>query len=54
MVWIPNVGKMLIYINNKRPHTRRIRLFFYKTGVITFLSDLFLEYQYPESVVIRR
>jgi putative transposase len=58
MVWIPNVGKNAYLLSIIDVHTRRILKDYFSFSikqdkVITFLSDLFLEYQYPESVVIR-
>lgn len=58
MVWIPNVGKNAYLLSIIDVHTRRILKDFFSFSikqdkVIAFLSDLFLEYQYPESVVIR-
>ena len=58
MVWIPSVGKNAYLLSMIDVHTRRILKDYFsfsikQNKVITFLSDLFLEYQYPESVVIR-
>ncbi|OAB28257.1 integrase [Flavobacterium fryxellicola] len=58
MVWIPSVGKNAYLLSIIDVHTRRILKDYFsfsikQNKVITFLSDLFLEYQYPESVVIR-
>lgn len=58
MVWIPSVGKNAYLLSIIDVHTRRILKDYFsfsikQNKVITFLSDLFAEYQYPESVVIR-
>ena len=58
MVWIPSVGKNAYLLSIIDVHTRRILKDYFsfsikQNKVITFLSDLFSEYQYPESVVIR-
>ena len=58
MVWIPSVGKNAYLLSIIDVHTRRILKDYFsfsikQNKVITFLSDLFLEYQYPENVVIR-
>ncbi|MCF6181204.1 DDE-type integrase/transposase/recombinase, partial [Lutibacter sp.] len=58
MVWIPNVGKNAYLLSIIDVHTRRILKDYFsftikQTHLISFLSRLFEEYQYPESVVIR-
>tara|TARA_R110000868_G_scaffold111773_1_gene301510 strand:- start:8027 stop:8872 length:846 start_codon:yes stop_codon:yes gene_type:complete len=58
MVWIPSVGKNAYLLSIIDIHTRRILKDYFsfsikQNKVITFLSDLFSEYQYPENVVIR-
>lgn len=58
MVWIQNAGKNAYLLSIIDVHTRRILKDFFSFSikqdkVIALLSDLFLEYQYPESVVIR-
>jgi putative transposase len=58
MVWIPNVGKNAYLLSVIDVHTRTILKDYFSFSikqdkVIAFLSDVFLEYQYPESVVIR-
>jgi putative transposase len=58
MVWIPIIGKNAYLLSIIDVHTRRILKDYFsfsikQNKVITFLSDLFSEYQYPESVVIR-
>lgn len=58
MVWIPSVGKNAYLLSIIDVHTRRILKDYFsfsikQNKVITFLSDLFLEHQYPENVVIR-
>ena len=58
MVWIPSVGKNAYLLSIIDVHTRKILkdLFSFsikQNKVIDFLSHLFLDYQYPESVVIR-
>jgi putative transposase len=52
MVWVPNVGKNAYLLSIIDVHTRRILKDYFSFSikqdkVITFLSDLFLEYQYP-------
>lgn len=58
MVWIPNVGKNAYLLSIIDVHTRKILKDYFSFSikqdkVIAFLSDVFLDYQYPESVVIR-
>jgi putative transposase len=58
MVWIPSVGKNAYLLSIIDVHTRRVLKDYFsftikQNKIITFLSDLFLEYQYPENVVIR-
>jgi len=58
MVWIPSAGKNAYLLSIIDVHTRRILKDYFsfsikKAKVIEFLSALFLDYQYPESVVIR-
>lgn len=58
MVWIPSVGKNAYLLSIIDVHTRRILKDYFsftikQDQVIELLSLLFLDYQYPESVVIR-
>ncbi len=58
MVWIPNVGKNAYLLSIIDVHTRKILKDYFSFSikqdkVIAFLSDLFLDLQYPENVVIR-
>ena len=58
MVWIPNVGKNAYLLSIIDVHTRKILKDYFSFSikqdkVISVLSDLFLDLQYPESVVIR-
>ena len=58
MVWIPSVGKNAYLLSIIDVHTRRILKDYFsfsikQADVITFLSFMLEEYQYPESVVIR-
>ena len=58
MVWIPKAGKNAYLLSIIDVHTRRILKDYFSFSikqdkVIAFLSEVFLEYQYPESVVIR-
>jgi transposase InsO family protein len=58
MVWIPSTGKNAYLLSIIDVHTRRILKDYFsfsikQARIIEFLSDLFLDYQYPESVVIR-
>jgi len=58
MVWIPSAGKNAYLLSIIDVHTRRILKDYFsfsikQARIIEFLSDLFLDYQYPESVVIR-
>ena len=58
MVWIPSVGKNDYLLAMIDLHTRRIIKGYFSFSikqdkVITLLSVLFLEYEYPNNVVIR-
>ena len=58
MVWVPNVGKNAYLLSVIDVHTRRILKDYFSFNikqkhVIELLSQLFNEYNYPESVVIR-
>ena len=58
MVWIPKAGKNAYLLSIIDVHTRKILKDYFSFSikqdkVIAFLSDVFLEYQHPESVVIR-
>ncbi|WP_245793798.1 IS3 family transposase [Flavobacterium xanthum] len=58
MVWVPNVGKNAYLLSVIDVHTRRILKDYFSFNikqkhVIELLSQLFDEYNYPESVVIR-
>jgi putative transposase len=58
MVWIPSVGKNAYLISVIDVHTRRILKDYFsfnikRNDVIALLSELFEDYDYPESVVIR-
>ncbi len=58
MVWIPSVGKNAYLLSIIDVHTRRILKDYFSFSIkqahlITFLSQLFEAYQYPENVVIR-
>lgn len=58
MVWIPNVGKNAYLLSIIDVHTRRILKDYFsfnikKAQVITLLSTLFEQFQYPQNVVIR-
>lgn len=58
MVWIPSVGKNAYLLSIIDVHTRRILKDYFSFSikqkqVINFLSLMFKEYQYPQSVVIR-
>jgi transposase InsO family protein len=58
MVWIPKAGKNAYLLSIIDVHTRKILKDYFSFSikqdkVIAFLSEVFLEYQYPESVVIR-
>jgi len=58
MVWIPKAGKNAYLLSIIDVHTRKILKDYFSFSikqdkVIGFLSEVFLEYQYPESVVIR-
>ena len=58
MVWIPKAGKNAYLLSIIDVHTRKILKDYFSFSikqdkVIPFLSEVFLKYQYPESVVIR-
>ena len=58
MVWIPNVGKNAYLLSIIDVHTRKILRDYFSFSikqdkVIRFLSDVFLDYKYPKTVVIR-
>jgi putative transposase len=58
MVWIPKAGKNAYLLSIIDVHTRKILKDYFSFSikqdkVIAFLSEVFLDYQYPESVVIR-
>jgi putative transposase len=58
MVWIPKAGKNAYLLSIIDVHTRKILKDYFSFSikqdkVITFLSEVFLDYQYPQSVVIR-
>lgn len=58
MVWIPAAGKNAYLLSIIDVHTRRILKDYFSFSikqdkVIAFLSDVFLDYRYPKSVVIR-
>jgi len=58
VVWIPSAGKNAYLLSIIDVHTRRILKDYFsytikQTHLISFLSSLFDEYQYPISVVIR-
>ena len=58
MVWIPSVGKNAYLLSIIDVHTRKILKDYFsfsikQNHVIEFLSLLFEDYDYPESVVIR-
>jgi putative transposase len=58
MVWIPKAGKNAYLLSIIDVHTRKILKDYFSFSikqdkVITFLSEVFLDYQYPENVVIR-
>ena len=58
MVWIPKAGKNAYLLSIIDVHARKILKDYFSFSikqdkVITFLSEVFLKYQYPESVVIR-
>jgi putative transposase len=58
MVWIPNVGKNAYLLSVIDVHSRKILKDYFsfhvkQTHVIALLSQLFEDYDYPESVVIR-
>jgi len=58
MVWIPSVGKNAYLLSVIDVHTRRILKDYFsfkikQDQVISLLSELFKDYDYPENVVIR-
>jgi len=58
MIWIPAVGKNAYLLSVIDVHTRRILKDYFSFSikqdkVIALLSEIFLDYQYPENVVIR-
>ena len=58
MVWIPSVGKNAFLLSVIDVHTRRILIDLFafsikQAQVISLLSELFMNYQYPGNVVIR-
>jgi putative transposase len=58
MVWIPKAGKNAYLLSIIDVHTRKILKDYFSFSIkqdkiITFLSEVFLNYQYPENVVIR-
>lgn len=58
MVWIPSVGKNAYLLSVIDVHTRRILIDLFafsvkQAQVISLLSELFMNYQYPDNVVIR-
>lgn len=58
MVWIPKAGKNAYLLSIIDVHTRKILKDYFSFSikqekVIAFLSDVFLDYRYPENVVIR-
>lgn len=58
MVWIPSVGKNAYLLSIIDVHTRRILKDYFsfnikQNHVIALLSELFEDYDYPDSVVIR-
>jgi putative transposase len=58
IVWIPNAGKNAYLLSIIDVHTRRILKDYFSYSikqdkVIAFLSDMFLDHQHPEYVVIR-
>ena len=58
MVWIPSAGKNAYLLSIIDVHTRRILKDYFSFSikqkhVITFLSQLFEDFQHPENVVIR-
>lgn len=58
MVWIPKAGKNAYLLSIIDVHTRKVLKDYFSFSikqdkVTTFLSEVFLDYQYPESVVIR-
>ena len=58
MVWIPSVGKNAYLLSIIDVHTRRILKDYFsftikQAHLISFLSSLFEQYQYPTNVIIR-
>lgn len=58
MVWIPSAGKNAYLLSVIDVHTRRILMDLFafsikQAQVIALLSELFMNYQYPDNVVIR-
>jgi transposase InsO family protein len=58
MVWIPSAGKNAYLLSVIDVHTRRILIDLFafsikQQQVINLLSELFIQYQYPDNVVIR-
>jgi transposase InsO family protein len=58
MVWIPSAGKNAYLLSVIDVHTRKILIDLFafsikQTQVIGLLSELFMNYQYPNNVVIR-
>ena len=58
MVWIPKAGKNAYLLSIIDVHTRKILKDYFSFSikqdkVITFLAEVFLDYQYPDNVVIR-
>jgi len=58
MVWIPSAGKNAYLLSVIDVHTRRILIDLFafsikQAQVIALLSELFMNYQYPNNVVIR-
>jgi transposase InsO family protein len=58
MVWVPSAGKNAYLLSVIDVHTRRILMDLFafsikQAQVIALLSELFMNYQYPDNVVIR-
>ena len=58
MVWTPKAGKNAYLLSIIDVHTRKILKDYFSFSikqdkVIALLSEVFLKYQYPESIVIR-
>ena len=58
MVWVPGAGKNAYLLSIIDVHTRRVLKDYFSFSikqdkVIAFLSEVFMDYRYPESVVIR-